>query len=245
MIHQLHLSRRDRRCRRVDSLSSSVPLDERESNRRRYVHLPKVTKHPWPMRSTNQTSGHQTSNHQPSSAGLPLFGCATRIEGVQPTRSSAGLLLIECATRIEGVQPTTVCGSASFGAQAISTRSLCCQLGPRNWQIHVASTPDSITSDGMWICQFRGSSCSAQGPCAVSLGPETGRSTYTEPEEYVLLQTLEHCSKTYSLVKFRGPSQWLGPRNWTKRVRFCYSGQHTRFHHELSAAIAHFDGSRQ
>ena len=47
----------------------------------------------------------------------------------------------------------------------------------------------SPTDDGMWICQFRGSSCSAQGPCAVSLGPETGRSTYTEPEENVLLQT--------------------------------------------------------
>ena len=56
-----------------------------------------VTKHPWPMRSTNQTSGHQTSNHQPSSAGLLLFECATRIEGVQPTRSSAGLLPFECA----------------------------------------------------------------------------------------------------------------------------------------------------
>ena len=56
-----------------------------------------VTKHPWPMRSTNQTSGHQTSNHQPSSAGLLLFECATRIEGVQPTRSSAGLLPFECS----------------------------------------------------------------------------------------------------------------------------------------------------
>ena len=130
------------------------------------------------MCSTNQTSGHQTSNHQPSSAGLRLFGCATRIEGVQPTRSSAGLPLIECATRSEGVQATTVCGSASFGAQAnqhevlvlsawaqkladprgqhtrfhhkrryvdlpvsglklLSTRSLCCQLGPKNWQIHI------------------------------------------------------------------------------------------------------------
>ena len=74
----------------------------------------------------------------------------------------------------------------------------------------------SPTDEGMWICQFRGSSCSAQGPCAVSLGPKTGRSTYTEPKEYVLLQTLEHCSKTYSLVKFQGPSQSLGPRNWTK-----------------------------
>ena len=73
----------------------------------------------------------------------------------------------------------------------------------------------SPTDDGMWICQFRGSSCSAQGPCAVSLGPKTGRSTYTEPKEYVLLQTLEHCSKTL-LVKFQGPSQSLGPRNWTK-----------------------------
>ena len=69
----------------------------------------------------------------------------------------------------------------------------------------------SPTDDGMWICQFRGSSCSAQGPCAVSLGPETGRSTYTEPEENVLLQTLEHCSKTYSLVKFRAQANGLGP----------------------------------
>ena len=97
----------------------------------------------------------------------------------------------------------------------------------------------SPTDDGMWICHFRGSSCSPQGPCAVSLGPKTGRSTYTEPKEYVLLQTLEHCSKTL-LVKFQGPSQTLGPETGLRRVRSCYSGQHTRFHHELSAAIAHW-----
>ena len=149
------------------------------------------------MRSTNQTSGHQTSNHQPSSAGLLLFECATRIEGVQPTRSSAGLLLIECATRIEGVQPTTVCGSASFGAQAISTRLSCCQLGPRNWQIHIHR---------------------AQG---VRFATDT---------------------RTLLLSPVPGPKllKSLGPETGLRRVRFCYSGQHTSFHHELSAAIAHW-----
>ena len=138
------------------------------------------------MRSTNQTSGHQTSNHQPSSAGLFLFECATRIEGVQPTRSSAGLLLIECATRIEGVQPTTVCGSASFGAQAISTRLSCCQLGLRNWQIHIHR---------------------AQG---VRFATDT---------------------RTLLLSPVPGPKllKSLGPETGLRRVRFCYSGQHTSF----------------
>ena len=32
----------------------------------------------------------------------------------------------------------------------------------------------------------------------------------------------------------------LGLETGLRRVRFCYSGQHTRFHHELSAAIAHW-----
>ena len=92
---------------------------------------------PWSPDSKDQLLW-TPSNHQLSSAGLHLYGCATRREGVQPTTvcasakspwspdskdqllwtpsnhqlSSAGLHLFGCATRREGVQPTTVCASA-------------------------------------------------------------------------------------------------------------------------------------
>ena len=178
------------------------------TSRRRYVHLPKVTIHPWPMCSTRtRPVVTRLPTDEPSSAGLlPIrVRHSNQKESNRRGRRLDSLSSSVPLDQKESKRRRYVDLPVS-GLKLISTRSLCCQLGPRNWQIHVASTPDSITSDGMWICQFRGSSCSAQGPCAVSLGPKTGRSTYTEPKEYVLLQTLEHCSKTYSLVKFQGPS---------------------------------------